>query len=142
MLNVTGETLEKYIDNLGIRYLIQENISDTHLKEIKKLHGNDGHLKKGISQETEDFYLEIDENDINELRKLKMSYNKNLRLINAFEQNVESCLNSDTLPEKFIIDNLEKYIKLNIQLLKSMQMYTSNESNLEQNIINRLKLYE
>lgn len=130
----------------------QDKVTDEHLEQFRRL--RDSRIKtpdrrkkeKAIRLEAEekairDGFLEILPSDSTQTINLKKQYNGNQQLINHLDNMIVLDIQRLTTPEKAVADMMEKYQKLNMQLITKIESLNPEEDNIKQKIEEKLAMY-
>ena len=85
--------------------------------------------------------LEINDNDSVGLKNLKTQYNHNQKVIENFQLEINKVINDGELPDKYLLDGMEKYQKLNMQIMSMIEKQSQQGDNLKEMIQEKLARY-
>ena len=85
--------------------------------------------------------LEINDNDSVGLKNLKTQYNHNQKVIENFQLEINKVLNDGELPDKYLLDGMEKYQKLNMQIMSTIEKQSPQGDSLKEMIQEKLARY-
>ena len=158
ILRVSPATLDRYRRKLGISSETRDGIGEKHLESLQKLRQSKSKLQANKSDDVEvenddiddkNDEVEVENDDIddksddvevenddidNNLKQLKKQYDQNLKLISWLSNEISLCIDINVLPDKNAAGMLEKYQKLNVQILKSINKNQSKGSALEDKV--------
>lgn len=150
-LNVSRATLDRYRNELNILDETRVEISETQLKLMEELkqkkvkHTKNSEVNKLKREALKDGYIdviEIKETDTEAVKRLKIDYNKNRKIIDFLHEYVKQCMDEKKAPTRDVLSSLESYQKLNINVLKALDKEESKTSGLEAMITRRLNNYQ
>lgn len=149
-LGISRATLTRYRKKLGIFEETRSNITKSQLKELKKLVNQ---RQKYIRQERVELSrksfklipkektLDISENDSVALKNLKTQYNHNQKVIENFQLEINKVINAGELPDKYLLDSMEKFQKLNMQIMSTIEKQSPQGDSLKELIQEKLARY-
>ena len=85
--------------------------------------------------------LEINDNDSVGLKNLKNQYNHNQKVIENFQLEINKVINDGELPDKYLLDGMEKYQKLNMQIMSTIEKQSPQGDSLKEMIQEKLARY-
>lgn len=152
-LEISRNTLNKYRKLLKIFEETKENITQKQLNDMKKLRN----LRKKntklselviksktlIKKQAKDIGepIKINEFDQIKMKNLKKQYNNNLKIMNYMNKFTENQIKNNEIPEKYLIDTMERYQLLNIKILNTIKKLFPEISSLEKIIKEKLNSY-
>lgn len=152
-LQISNSTLYRYRKSLGIFEETRANVSPSQFEELRKLRDrrskysktNDAEFEKqklkDLKAVKSDGAIKINVSDSVEVQNLKQQHNDNLDLIVYLNRIVRQQMNDLKVPEKYLIDSIEKYQKLNMLILNTLQRLNPEEDDLKKMIAERLGTY-
>lgn len=129
-LGISRATLTRYRKKLGIFEETRSNITKSQFKELEKLANQRQKYTRQerveLSRKTfklipKEKMLEISDNDSVVLKNLKTQYNHNQKVIENFQLEINKVINDGELPDKYLLDGMEKYQKLNMQIMSTIE---------------------
>lgn len=149
-LGISRATLTRYRKKLGIFEETRSNITKSQLKELKKLVNQRQKYtrqervelsRKSFKLIPKEKTLDISENDSVALKNLKTQYNHNQKLIENFQLEINKVINAGELPDKYLLDSMEKYQKLNMQIMSTIEKQSPQGDSLKELIQEKLARY-
>lgn len=149
-LGISRATLTRYRKKLGIFEETRSNITKSQFKELEKLANQRQKYTRQerveLSRKTfklipKEKTLEISDNDPVGLKNLKNQYNHNQKVIENFQLEINKVINDGELPDKYILDGMEKYQKLNMQIISTIEKQSPQGDNLKEMIQEKLARY-
>lgn len=149
-LGISRATLTRYRKKLGIFEETRSNITKSQLKELKKLVNQRQKYtrqervelsRKSFKLIPKEKTLDISENDSVALKNLKTQYNHNQKLIENFQLEINKVINAGELPDKYLLDSMEKYQKLNMQIMSTIEKQSPQGDSLKEQIQEKLARY-
>lgn len=149
-LNISRATLSRYRKKLGIFEETRSNITNSQFKEIEKLAKQRQKYTRQerveLSRKTfkliaKEKTFEVTEHDSTSLRNLKTQYNNNQKLIENFQLEINKAINAGELPDKYLLDSLEKYQKLNMQVVSMIEKQSPQVDSVQELIKEKLARY-
>ena len=149
-LGISRATLTRYRKKLGIFEETRSNITKSQFKELEKLANQ---RQKYTREERVELYrktfklipkekmLEINDNDSVGLKNLKTQYNHNQKVIENFQLEINKVINDGELPDKYLLDGMEKYQKLNMQIMSTIEKQSPQGDSLKEMIQEKLARY-
>lgn len=149
-LGISRATLSRYRKKLGIFDETRSNITKSQFKELEKLANQRQKYTRQerveLSRKTfklipKEKMLKITDGDSVGLKNLKNQYNHNQKLIENFQLEINKAINSGELPDKYLLDGLEKYQKLNMQIMITIEKQSPQGDSLKEMIQEKLARY-
>lgn len=149
-LGISRATLTRYRKKLGIFEETRSNITKSQLKELKKLVNQRQKYtrqervelsRKSFKLIPKEKTLDISENDSVALKNLKTQYNHNQKVIENFQLEINKVINAGELPDKYLLDSMEKYQKLNMQIMSTIEKQSPQGDSLNELIQEKLARY-
>ncbi|HGA2089371.1 TPA: hypothetical protein ACGT5T_000650 [Streptococcus agalactiae] len=149
-LGISRATLTRYRKKLGIFEETRSNITKSQFKELEKLANQRQKYTRQerveLSRKTfklipKEKMLEISDNDSVVLKNLKTQYNHNQKLIENFQLEINKVINDGELPDKYLLDGMEKYQKLNMQIMSTIEKQSPQGDSLKEMIQEKLARY-
>lgn len=149
-LGISRATLSRYRKKLGIFDETRSNITKSQFKELEKLANQRQKYTRQerveLSRKTfklipKEKMLKITDGDSVGLKNLKNQYNHNQKLIENFQLEINKAINSGELPDKYLLDGLEKYQKLNMQIMTTIEKQSPQGDSLKEMIQEKLARY-
>ena len=149
-LGISRATLTRYRKKLGIFEETRSNITKSQFKELEKLANQRQKYTREerveLSRKTfklipKEKMLEINDNDSVCLKNLKTQYNYNQKVIENFQLEINKVINDGELPDKYLLDGMEKYQKLNMQIMSMIKKQSQQGDNLKEMIQEKLARY-
>lgn len=149
-LGISRATLSRYRKKLGIFDETRSNITKSQFKELEKLANQRQKYTRQerveLSRKTfklipKEKMLKITDGDSVGLKNLKNQYNHNQKLIENFQLETNKAINSGELPDKYLLDGLEKYQKLNMQIMTTIEKQSPQGDSLKEMIQEKLARY-
>lgn len=149
-LGISRATLSRYRKKLGIFDETRSNITKSQFKELEKLANQRQKYTRQerveLSRKTfklipKEKMLKITDGDSVGLKNLKNQYNHNQKLIENFQLEINKAINSGELPDKYLLDGLEKYQKLNMQIMTAIEKQSPQGDSLKEMIQEKLARY-
>ena len=149
-LGISRATLTRYRKKLGIFEETRSNITKSQFKELEKLANQRQKYTREerveLSRKTfklipKEKMLEINDNDSVGLKKLKTQYNHNQKVIENFQLEINKVINDGELPDKYLLDGMEKYQKLNMQIMSTIEKQSPQGDSLKEMIQEKLARY-
>ena len=134
-LGISRATLTRYRKKLGIFEETRSNITKSQFKELEKL------ANQRQKYTREEKMLEINDNDSVGLKNLKTQYNHNQKVIENFQLEINKVINNGELPDKYLLDGMEKYQKLNMQIMSTIEKQSPQGDSLKEMIQEKLARY-
>lgn len=151
-LGISRSSVDRYRKKLGIFHETKKEVTLEQFEELRKLRDyrekytykkpveklaksqNDEMEKSGV-------FLEINARDGTEIKNLKKQYNDNLGIIQYMQNLAFSDIKGGGIPEKYFIDSIEKYQKLNILILNTLKKINPETNDLQKLIEDKLGNY-
>ncbi|HFZ6730018.1 TPA: hypothetical protein ACGPS2_000490 [Streptococcus agalactiae] len=139
-LGISRATLTRYRKKLGIFEETRSNITKSQFKELEKLANQRQKYTRQerveLSRKTfklipKEKMLEISDNDSVVLKNLKTQYNHNQKVIENFQLEINKVINDGELPDKYLLDGMEKYQKLNMQIMSTIEKQSPQGDSLK-----------
>jgi hypothetical protein len=149
-LGISRATLTRYRKKLGIFEETRSNITKSQFKELEKLANQRQKYTREerveLSRKTfklipKEKMLEISDNDSVSLKNLKTQYNHNQKVIENFQLEINKVINDGELPDKYLLDGMEKYQKLNMQIMSTIEKQSPQGDSLKEMIQEKLARY-
>lgn len=149
-LGISRATLTRYRKKLGIFEETRPNITKSQFKELEKLANQRQKYTRQerveLSRKTfklipKEKMLEISDNDSVVLKNLKTQYNHNQKVIENFQLEINKVINDGELPDKYLLDGMEKYQKLNMQIMSTIEKQSPQGDSLKEMIQEKLARY-
>lgn len=149
-LGISRATLTRYRKKLGIFEETRSNITKSQFKELKKLVKQRQKYtrqervelsRKSFKLIPKEKTLDISENDSVALKNLKTQYNHNQKVIENFQLEINKVINAGELPDKYLLDSMEKYQKLNMQIMSTIEKQSPQGDSLKELIQEKLARY-
>ncbi|HEN7436518.1 TPA: hypothetical protein U7K31_001249 [Streptococcus agalactiae] len=149
-LGISRATLTRYRKKLGIFEETRSNITKSQFKELEKLANQRQKYTRQerveLSRKTfklipKEKMLEISDNDTVVLKNLKTQYNHNQKVIENFQLEINKVINDGELPDKYLLDGMEKYQKLNMQIMSTIEKQSPQGDSLKEMIQEKLARY-
>ncbi len=149
-LGISRATLTRYRKKLGIFEETRSNITKSQFKELEKLANQRQKYTRQerveLSRKTfklipKEKMLEISDNDSVWLKNLKTQYNHNQKVIENFQFEINKVINDGELPDKYLLDGMEKYQKLNMQIMSTIEKQSPQGDSLKELIQEKLARY-
>lgn len=152
-LGISRATLTRYRKKLGIFEETRSNITKSQFKELEKLANQRQKYTREerveLSRKTfklipKEKMLEINDNDsvgLKNLKTLKTQYNHNQKVIENFQLEINKVINDGELPDKYLLDGMEKYQKLNMQIMSTIEKQSLQGDSLKEMIQEKLARY-
>lgn len=149
-LGISRATLTRYRKKLGIFEETRSNITKSQFKELEKLANQRQKYTRQerveLSRKTfklipKEKTLEIRDNDPVGLKNLKNQYNHNQKVIENFQLEINKVINDGELPDKYLLDGMEKYQKLNMQIMSTIEKQSPQGDSLKEMIQEKLARY-
>ncbi|AQY25050.1 TPA: hypothetical protein ACUJK1_000917 [Streptococcus agalactiae] len=149
-LGISRATLTRYRKKLGIFEETRSNITKSQFKELEKLANQRQKYTRQerveLSRKTfklipKEKMLEISDNDSVVLKNLKTQYNHNQKVIENFQLEINKVINDGELPDKYLLDGMEKYQKLNMQIMSTIEKQSPQGDSLKEMIQEKLARY-
>lgn len=149
-LGISRATLTRYRKKLGIFEETRSNITKSQFKELEKLANQRQKYTREerveLSRKTfklipKEKMLEINDNDSVSLKNLKTQYNHNQKVIENFQLEINKVINDGELPDKYLLDGMEKYQKLNMQIMSTIEKQSPQGDSLKEMIQEKLARY-
>lgn len=149
-LGISRATLTRYRKKLGIFEETRSNITKSQFKELNKLVNQRQKYtrqervelsRKSFKLIPKEKTLDISENDSVALKNLKTQYNHNQKVIENFQLEINKVINAGELPDKYLLDSMEKYQKLNMQIMSTIEKQSSQGDSLKELIQEKLARY-
>jgi len=149
-LGISRATLTRYRKKLGIFEETRSNITKSQFKELEKLANQRQKYTREerveLSRKTfklipKEKMLEINDNDSVSLKNLKNQYNHNQKVIENFQLEINKVINDGELPDKYLLDGMEKYQKLNMQIMSTIEKQSPQGDSLKEMIQEKLARY-
>lgn len=149
-LGISRATLTRYRKKLGIFEETRSNITSSQFKELEKLANQRQKYTREerveLSRKTfkmipKEKTIEISDNDSVSLKNLKTQYNHNQKVIENFQLEINKAINEGELPDKYLLDSLEKYQKLNMQIVSAIEKQSPQGDSLKEMIQEKLARY-
>ena len=149
-LGISRATLTRYRKKLGIFEETRSNITKSQFKELEKLANQRQKYTREerveLSRKTFKFIpkekiLEINDNDSVGFKNLKTQYNHNQKVIENFQLEINKVINNGELPDKYLLDGMEKYQKLNMQIMSTIEKQSPQGDSLKEMIQEKLARY-
>ena len=149
-LGISRATLTRYRKKLGIFEETRSNINKSQFKELEKLANQRQKYTRQerveLSRKTfklipKEKMLEISDNDSVVLKNLKTQYNHNQKVIENFQLEINKVINDGELPDKYLLDGMEKYQKLNMQIMSTIEKQSPQGDSLKEMIQEKLTRY-
>lgn len=149
-LGISRATLTRYRKKLGIFEETRSNITKSQFKELEKLANQRQKYTRQerveLSRKTfklipKEKTLDIGENDSVALKNLKTQYNHNQKVIENFQLEINKVINGGELPDKYLLDGMEKYQKLNMQIMSTIEKQSPQGDNIKEMIQEKLARY-
>lgn len=149
-LGISRATLTRYRKKLGIFEETRSNITKSQFKELEKLANKRQKYTRQerveLSRKTfklipKEKMLEISDNDSVVLKNLKTQYNHNQKVIENFQLEINKVINDGELPDKYLLDGMEKYQKLNMQIMSTIEKQSPQGDSLKEMIQEKLARY-
>ena len=147
-LGISRATLIRYRKKLGIFEETRSNITKSQFKELEKLANQRQKYTRQerveLSRKTfklipKEKMLEISDNDSVGLKNLKTQYNQ--KVIENFQLEINKVINDSELPSKYLLDGMEKYQKLNMQIMSTIEKQSPQGDSLKEMIQEKLARY-
>lgn len=149
-LGISRATLTRYRKKLGIFEETRSNITKSQFKELEKLANQRQKYTRQerveLSRKTfklipKEKMLEISDNDSVVLKNLKTQYNHNQKVIENFQLEINKVINDGELPDKYLLDGMEKYQKLNMQIMSTIEKQSPQGDSIKEMIQEKLARY-
>ena len=149
-LGISRATLTRYRKKLGIFEETRSNITKSQFKELEKLANQRQKYTREerveLSRKTfklipKEKMLEINDNDSVSLKNLKTQYNHNQKVIENFQLEINKVINDGELPDKYLLDGMEKYQKLNMQIMSTIEKQSPQGDSIKEMIREKLARY-
>ncbi|QJR40146.1 hypothetical protein [Streptococcus dysgalactiae] len=149
-LGISRATLTRYRKKLGIFEETRSNITKSQFKELEKLANQRQKYTRQerveLSRKTfklipKEKMLEISDNDSVVLKNLKTQYNHNQKVIENFQLEINKVIIDGELPDKYLLDGMEKYQKLNMQIMSTIEKQSPQGDSLKEMIQEKLARY-
>ena len=149
-LGISRATLTRYRKKLGIFEETKSNISKSQFKELEKLANQRQKYTRQerveLSRKTfklipKEKMLEIRDDESVGLKNLKAQYNYNQKLIENFQLEINKFINDGDMPGKYLTDSLEKYQKLNMQVVSMIDKQSPQTDHIQELIKEKLARY-
>ena len=149
-LGISRATLTRYRKKLGIFEETRSNITKSQFKELEKLANQRQKYTRQerveLSRKTfklipKEKTLDISDNDSVALKNLKTQYNHNQKVIENFQLEINKVINAGELPDKYLLDGMEKYQKLNMQIMSTIEKQSPQGDSLKELIQEKLARY-
>lgn len=149
-LGISRATLTRYRKKLGIFEETRSNITKSQFKELEKLANQRQKYTRQerveLSRKTfklipKEKTLNISDNDSVALKNLKTQYNHNQKVIENFQLEINKVINAGELPDKYLLDGMEKYQKLNMQIMSTIEKQSPQGDSLKEMIQEKLARY-
>ncbi|HEM6116510.1 TPA: hypothetical protein U2C09_001090 [Streptococcus suis] len=149
-LEISRATLTRYRKKLGIFEETRSNITKSQFKELEKLANQRQKYTRQerveLSRKTfkmipKEKTIEISDNDSVSLKNLKTQYNHNQKVIENFQLEINKVINDGELPDKYLLDGMEKYQKLNMQIMSTIEKQTPQGDSIKEMIQEKLARY-
>lgn len=152
-LKMSEAGLWKLRKKLGILTEKRAEITEEELKLLKKHRSHraipskyrakkvDVKIEKVDNEIVKDRTLKILDSEPIEVRNLKTDYNQNLKLIKYMQGLIEQDVSKGELPDKYYVDTIEKYQKLNITIINAIQKLMPIEDSIQKELAERLSKY-
>lgn len=149
-LGISRATLTRYRKKLGIFEETRSNITKSQFKELEKLANQRQKYTRQerveLSRKTfklipKEKTLDVSDNDSVALKNLKNQYNHNQKVIENFQLEINKVINAGELPDKYLLDGMEKYQKLNMQIMSTIEKQSPQGDNLKEMIQEKLARY-
>lgn len=149
-LEISRATLTRYRKTLGIFEETRSEITESQFKAIEKLarkrqkYTREDRVelsRKSFKVVPKDKLLEHRDGDSVALRNLKNQYNHNQKIIENFQLEINKEINEGELPDKYLLDGMEKYQKLNMQIMATIDKQSPQGDSLAEIIKEKLAGY-
>ncbi len=149
-LGISRATLTRYRKKLGIFEETRSNITKSQFKELEKLANQRQKYTRQerveLSRKTfklipKEKTMDISDNDSVALKNLKTQYNYNQKVIENFQFEINKVINAGELPDKYLLDGMEKYQKLNMQIMTTIEKQSPQGDSLKEMIQEKLARY-
>ncbi|MDY3041198.1 hypothetical protein [Streptococcus pluranimalium] len=149
-LDISRATLSRYRKRLGIFEETRSNITKSQFKELEKLANQRQKYtrqervelsRKTFKMISKEKTIEISDNDSVSLKNLKTQYNHNQKVIENFQLEINKVINDGELPDKYLLDGMEKYQKLNMQIMSTIEKQTPQGDSIKEMIQEKLARY-
>jgi hypothetical protein len=152
-LNANRQTVYRWRKKLGIVEETSDNVSQTHFKELEKLNRlrlksfnrmsdrQIDELSDSVIPISIDKFIKIREEDKIELSNLKEQYNNNIKKIEFLELKTADQMYNNEIPEKFLLDFIEKYQKANITIINAIERLSPEQNEMAEMIKEKLSKY-
>lgn len=147
LLNISRTTLYRYRKKLGIVSETKDDVDVTHFEQLKKEARQTVKYAKKIDLDkiideavVKDLYL-LEKSDPFEVSQLKTQFNNNKKLIDSLQKEIDLMIASGEIPDKFILDSMEKFQKLNMKIMSDIEKIKPQADNLSSMIKEKLANY-